>query len=83
MRPRQEHSDNAKPSYSWFLQEKELLTNVLREIHPFLIVKDQQALIAIELVEMRGIPGKHRSEKDWIKATVLETRLKELNKRGV
>lgn len=77
-----------KTVYQWGVYNQKGCLNVLKRLYPYLILKKEQAGIAIELlggIPRRGIKGGHSPElraKEMERRKPLLTKLKEMNKKG-
>jgi len=77
-----------KTVYRWGAFNHKDCLNILRRLYPYLILKKEQARIAIELLENipKGIQGRGLSselrEQEWERRKPLLALLKEMNKKG-
>lgn len=71
-----------KQAYTWRLQHQ-AATDFLKEIKPFLIVKKQQAELAIKFNELRPGKGNKWAEEAKMQAEELFKTIKQCNKKGI
>lgn len=78
---RSNQSIYSKPLYAWHLRGRATLP-LLRRLHPFLIVKREQAGLAIEFLELPSGWGTKMLPDTFARRAELVERCAELNKRG-
>lgn len=71
-----------KQAYTWRLSHS-AAAKFLEDISPFLIVKEQQAKLALEFVHIRPGRGKRWTEDSLKEANVLLDGIRRANKKGV
>ena len=74
--------DTWKQAYTWRLSHS-AAARFLEDIYPFLIIKEQQARLALEFASIRPGRGKKWTEESLKEANELLNRIRKANKKGV
>ena len=74
--------ENWKQAYTWRLSHT-AAGYFLSDILPFLIVKNKQATLALEFINMRPGSGRKWTEEYFKEASELLNKIREANKKGV
>jgi hypothetical protein len=77
---------HCKQCYQWHVQSREAAAVCLRRMLPYLLIKRERALLALELIELANAQGARQGKKVTMSEItprwVIHEQIKELNRRG-